>query len=268
MSRRKGEEYLKSLNITGSKEGTAKNPKFSLMKWWKEKHEEALLELCRKVEHDTGKRSLLVYQWDNASPHTDGKLLTYLDREVFSKNNWILRPQPPNSPIANVQDCCVFPAMAKHISKRQAFEINGKVLDLEGINKFVEKVFAALDEATLAKTYVHHEQVVRAIYRHEGGDEFQTQQNCLHFGVRKSVMPFYRHESDKRASGVIVISERPDADGLQSQLSYPPPDLTNLDISVQLSLDELRTVVNIAGDDTDAAHPYLVALWKKLEPDT
>ena len=49
ISRRKGETYLKSINITGSKEGTEKCPKFSLLKWWKEKHEGALLELCRQV---------------------------------------------------------------------------------------------------------------------------------------------------------------------------------------------------------------------------
>ena len=52
------------------------------------------------------------------------------------------------------------------------------------------------------------------------------------------------------------------------QLFYPPPDLSGPNISVQLSLEELWMVVNIAEDDTDAAHPYLVALWKKLEPET
>ena len=228
ISRRKGDEYLKSINITGSKEGSKKNPKFSLLKWWKDKHEGDLLELCRRVESDTGKRVLLTYQWDNASPHTDGKLLTYLEENIFGKNNWILRPQPPNSPIANVQDCCVFPAMAKHVSKRQAFETNGRVLDLEGIDKFVNKVFLDLEESMLARTYVHHEQVVRAIYTHNGGDEFQTKNNNLHFGVRKSVVPFYRRESDTRASGVIVMVDEPDVDGLRSQLSIPPQILPTL----------------------------------------
>ena len=85
VSRRKGDQYLKSLNITGSKEGSEKNPKFSLLKWWKESHEKVLLDLCKKIEHETGKRVVLTYQWDNASPHTDGKLISYLDREIFSK---------------------------------------------------------------------------------------------------------------------------------------------------------------------------------------
>ena len=61
ISRRKGDEYLKSINITGSKEGSKKNPKFSLLKWWKDKHEGDLLELCRRVESDKGKRVLLTY---------------------------------------------------------------------------------------------------------------------------------------------------------------------------------------------------------------
>ena len=50
--------------------------------------------------------------------------------------------------------------MAKHISKQQTFKINSKMLNLERIDKFVDKVFMDLEEAMLAKTYIPHEQVV------------------------------------------------------------------------------------------------------------
>ena len=73
---------------------------------------------------------------------------------------------------------------------------------------------------------------------------------------------------NERGFRVNVTPEEGSRGASKSQLFYPPPDVSDLDISVQLSVEELRTVVNIAGDDTDAAHPYLVALWKKPEPET
>ena len=55
-----------------------------------------------------------------------------------------------------------------------------------------------------------------------------TKNNNLHFGVRKSVVPFYCCESDTRALGVIVIVDEPDVDGLRSQLLIPPQILPTL----------------------------------------
>ena len=99
----------------------------------------------------------------------DRKLLSYLQREIFMKNDWILWLQQPNGPIANVQNCCIFPAMAKHISKLHAFKVSRKVLDLDRIDKFVQKFFFYFKKSMLGKTYVHHKQVVQVMYWYEGG---------------------------------------------------------------------------------------------------
>lgn len=48
------------LNITGSNEGSEKNKVFT-KKWWKDKHENDLKKLARKVQDDTGKHVVLIY---------------------------------------------------------------------------------------------------------------------------------------------------------------------------------------------------------------
>ena len=47
-------------------------------------------------------------------------------------------------------------------------------------------------------------------------------------------------------------------DASKSQLFYPPLDLSNLDISVQLTFNELQIVINVAGDDMDSTLPYII----------
>ena len=85
----------------------------------------------------------------------------------------------------------------------------------------------------------------------------------LMVGVRKAVEPFFRHETDWRASGVVVVTEGPNVNPLASPLAYGEPDTSEFDLAVQLSIDELRTVINVIGEDSECARPFLVALWEK-----
>ena len=54
------------------------------------------------------------------------------------------------------------------------------------------------------------------------------------------------------------MPEESDPDASKSQLSYPPLDLSSFDLSVQLSFEELCTVINVAGDDIDSTLPYII----------
>ena len=151
--------------------------------------------------------------------------------------------------------------MTKAVSKQQVFKINSKVLDLNMIDIFVNKVF--LDKGTLARTYVHYQQIFCAMYLYEGGNEFQTKQNNLHFGVRKTVTFFFQHEFDKQALGIVVMVEEPNVNFLNSLLTYGPPDISRLDLTVFLLVDELLVMINVIGENSKSVLVYLEALWRK-----
>lgn len=57
------------MEITGSKEGTDKDPKFSLLILFKDEGMPAVDLLAQQLTASTGKRIVMVKQWDNARPH-------------------------------------------------------------------------------------------------------------------------------------------------------------------------------------------------------
>ena len=67
---------------------------------------------------------------DGAGPHKDGKLAKYLKSE-FDERGWILQFQPANSPITNVKDACIFPAMSKRVTEAQGLTKGSHVLEGE-----------------------------------------------------------------------------------------------------------------------------------------
>jgi len=113
----KGQEYFQGMEMTGSYKGTVKRPKYPLTEFFAE--EIVRLEaVAQKIGSETGKRVVVRYQMDGAGPHRDGKLLAFLDEELGDRG-WHLKFQPPNSPITNVKDACIFPSLSKRISSAQ-----------------------------------------------------------------------------------------------------------------------------------------------------
>jgi hypothetical protein len=76
-----GEMYFVSMEITGSNEGTAADPKFLLLKHWKETELPALDAMAQKIQSETGKQVIVHYLWDSATPHIDGILTEWLQKE-------------------------------------------------------------------------------------------------------------------------------------------------------------------------------------------
>jgi hypothetical protein len=66
--RREGEKYFESWEIQGVSEGTAKNPKFSLLKYKQERLKAKLDALKQQITHETGKIVVLYGQTYNAPP--------------------------------------------------------------------------------------------------------------------------------------------------------------------------------------------------------
>eukprot|EP00957_Ditylum_brightwellii_P184213 14031077-Ditylum_brightwellii.AAC.1 len=100
----KGKDYFTNLKLTGSSEGTAANPKISLLREYQTK---ILPDIERKVvqrfSEGGTKKVIIVKQEDNAGLHQDQ---TYVDtmRNEFEQREWILFNQASNSPDCITQD--------------------------------------------------------------------------------------------------------------------------------------------------------------------
>ena len=92
-----GQLYDEQVEITGSDEGNATNPKFSLLKFWRDIVIPKLEELCKK--HGC----IIRHQEDNAGPHRETVYRNFMMDE-FTKRGWIYKPQPPQAPITNTND--------------------------------------------------------------------------------------------------------------------------------------------------------------------
>lgn len=138
LSRKKGELCFEPMEITGSTEGTAKKPKCSLLKFHKETEMPRLEQIAQQIETETMKKCVIRCQIDGAGPHTDKKLLAWLQCE-FNKCGWTLKFQPPNSPLTNIKDCCVFPAMSKAVTAEQGLFKGSHALEGEDFWNVVQR---------------------------------------------------------------------------------------------------------------------------------
>lgn len=264
--RKKGEYYFENWEITGSKvcdkDGKSK---FSLAKWIADTFMKDLLDLCRDLETKLGKRIHVRGQWDNASPHTEHFLLALI-AELFGEYGWVWTTQPANSPLTNIMDAAIFPALAKMVSGLQGVLAGGHYLHCEVLWQLVKKAWDDYPLDRLARTFVHHSQVAAAIYACDGGDEFVQERNGLSFGVRKACRLDYGDGEDggaaldltsieprERVAKGVIVEEMQDGLDLEGQadkkLKYAVPNMEQHDISEYLTYDELAF---IAGDVTDA----------------
>jgi hypothetical protein len=218
------ELYFKSMEITGSNEGTDKKAKFSLLKLFKEEGMPAMDLLAQQLTASTGKRIILVKQWDNATPHMCQRLLRWMKKE-FSTRGWELRNQPPNSLITNTKDSAMFPLMAKMLTAYQGMYNGSHYLQGEELWKGIQHVYDNYPLDTLSRAYMHHAQIANAIIDCEGGDEFVTASRSLHCIVRSIVHPVYEDEQSTVLCGVEVLESLTAVD-VEAKLQYKKPDVT------------------------------------------
>eukprot|EP00978_Attheya_sp_CCMP212_P014295 scaffold36374_cov58-Attheya_sp.AAC.1 len=192
---------------------------------------------------------------DNATPHQDGKL------KEFQDANWLFHYQPPNSPLTNVQDAAVFPAMAKRVTETQGLFNKGRYLQGEALWDAIEKVWNECPEETLARAYVHHGQMVNAIFHCDGGDEFAKGSGALHCGVWKACVPYYNNEDEETAGGgapsggVEIIESLDEVD--MSGLRYSQPDISGLNPADYRQMAELEALVENMDVDCDLFERYI-----------
>jgi hypothetical protein len=266
--RKKGELYFKAMEVTGSRVGTAKNPKFSLLKYFMETEIRNMDELAKEIYEKTGKRVIMRYQMDGAGPHTDKKLLDGINSE-FDKRGWILSFQPSNSPLTNVKDYCIFPAMSKAVTAMQGLKNGSLVIDNEELWSYVENVWKDLSVETIARAYASHHQIANAIAVDKGGDAFVRDKKALHFGIRKNSIPFYANDDDEEPSGVEMIESIDyEGDGEDiNTLRYARPDISGLDMVNFLSDQELGVLFDNLEEDSDEWLRVATAIATKNLPE-
>ena len=180
------------MESTGSNEGTDKEPKFSLLKLFKEEGVLAMDALAQQLTTPTEKTIVMVKHWDNATPHMCKTLKKWMKKEFYTRG-WELRNQPPNSPITNTTDSAMFPSMAKILTAYQAMHNWSHYRQGEVLWRGIQHVYNNYPLSTLSRGYMHHAQLANAIIDCEGGDEFvmASRSGCLcsiiyNLGVNKN----------------------------------------------------------------------------------
>lgn len=244
---KKGQEYFKGMEITGSKDGTQKKPKFSLLRYFTETEFPKLDQIAAEMGTETGKRICIRYQMDGACPHTDRRLLDRLDDE-FSRRNWILKFHPANSPLTNVKDACLFPALSKNrVSRARNHARRDTLSGRRAVERGRQSLVITWEQFpldTIARSYVGHHRVANAIAHCKGDDGFTREHNRFHCNVRKCCILMYG-ENGTLIGVEVVTSEEGDngAGGRRRQFKYPKPDVSSVEPS-QLNLQELSVLLD------------------------
>jgi hypothetical protein len=198
---------------------------------------------------------------DGAGPHRDGKLLGYLDEELGARG-WHLKFQPPNSPITNVKDACIFPSLSKRISAEQGLSNGGNLFSQDQLWQAIKLAWETFPLDVIARSYIMHHQVVNAIAACEGSDEFLREKSSFHANVRKCCVSTME---DGRPTGVEVVTALEPVNFDSRKFVYPQPEVSSYD-PAKLTEAELDLLYK----ETPADHPLfdgIARAWgaKELE---
>jgi hypothetical protein len=136
----------------------------------------------------------------------------------------MLKFQPSSSPVRNVKDDCVFPALSKHVSWQQGISKGSQVFTPDELWTAVTKCWNEFPLDTLARACVRHGQIASAIAHCQGGDDFVREWNGLHCGVRNCCVTVCNEEG--KPTGVEVVQAHEEDESVcRRQLRYEPPDV-------------------------------------------
>ena len=167
--RAKGDAYMVQANVTGSNDGTSKDPKFSSLRHLKESAFPAFDMLVAPGAPCEGYQ--VVIQWDHARPHDDKKLLRWVEAECL-KRGWLWEPQSPQLPISNVQDLLVFPLMARRHAELCRQHAGFAPASVPVIWQMLQQVWKQLPVADVASAFVLAYRVLKMVVQHRGGNQF------------------------------------------------------------------------------------------------
>lgn len=249
--RKKGELYFTNLELTGCSEGTEEKPKFSLLKAYLDEIipalEEKIVMRFNKNEDGSDRKVIIVKQEDRAGLHQAREYERRMEEE-FRKRDWIMFHQPPQSPVTNVHDACIFPMMSKAVSQEQAFNFGSQLLNPENLHDTVERVWnEGKHLPAIARAFLGNHQVVCAILACNGGNDYLSERKGMSFGIRKSCVTTEDRDGvvliqdpandfDETAQGRILALNRMGP----TELKYKPPKVKTLrKASLTLEMEEI-----------------------------
>jgi hypothetical protein len=176
--RRKGEAYSVDTTVTGSNEWTSDDPKFALVRYFREcvfKQIAALVAPGGVFEGYTP-----VIQGDQAGPHEEEGFKRFV-AQVCNEKGWLWEPQAPQMPHLNVDDLAVFPAMSKRHSD-ETRKYTGSVASKEVIWNAAAKVWAELPACLIARGFILAWRLAEVVIQ-KGGENTFLGTKEMHRGV-------------------------------------------------------------------------------------
>ena len=232
--KKKGDWYSRNVELTGCSEGTASDPKCSLLQIYKDEIIPSIHEkIVEKFSNNGTRDVIIVKQEDGAGLHTNKKYLKEMN-ELFAARGWILFNQPSQSPMTNVHDACIFPMMSKAATTVSVIDYDARLIKGEELHEVVMKVWNnPKHRVAMSRAFAGHSQIVSAILAHNGDNTYLTERKGLTFGIRKM---FVR---DRDGDGIIPVVLAPQSEGETTQgillsewgvngLRYDPPDIRTL----------------------------------------
>ena len=201
--RRKGESYLVDCCITGSNEGTKKEPKCSLLLIFKEIIFPAIVNLVgpgKQLED-----CCVIIQGDQAGPHEDGTFAEFVT-SYCAEQGWMWQPQAPQMPHSNVLDLSVFPAMSRRHSEWARKMVGTSVISHNHIWEMALEVYNSMPNCKIASAFIQYWRIMSLVIKSKGSNEFvgRLGKENLHTGIRndfnetaKGMLPSDRHPSNK-----------------------------------------------------------------------
>ena len=111
------------------------------------------------------------YTIDNAPGHIDAPFWDLL-MKWFNEQGWVVRRQPPNSPMINVHDAALFPSLSKTVSKNQAFKYQSRHMRGNELWETCLESWKKMKLEKIARAFALHHQIINAIYYYEGSNNY------------------------------------------------------------------------------------------------
>jgi hypothetical protein len=179
--RRKGDAYLVDCCVTGSKVGTADDPKYPLQNLFRE----CIFPMI-ELEVGPGGRYegyIPIIQGDNAGPHEDGTYKKFVQDYCASKG-WHWEPQAAQMPHMSVLDLSVFPNMSRRHVQLARKRGGLKVLSENEIWAAAKRVWEDLESAKIASGFIQAHRLAKEVIKHDGGNEFLGVGGGISVGIR------------------------------------------------------------------------------------
>jgi hypothetical protein len=175
--RKKNDTWFVDAPITGSNEGTAAAPKFTMLGYFKYKILPILDKMTKGPEDGSPAGEYhgytVVLQGDNASPHAETGFKEFIGVE-FEKRGWLVENQAPQSPYVNVCDLAIFPCMSKRCTHLLSKTYGFAIPKVEAIFAAAETVWNDLDSCNIARAFIQARRVHNIIIEDGGSQAWLT----------------------------------------------------------------------------------------------